>query len=245
MTIEEQTRTVILWDLPVRLVHWAFVGLMPALWWTARNGKLDLHEKIGMTMLGLVVFRLLWGVVGSSTARFASFVRGPAAVMAYLRGMRSSDSVPIVGHNPLGGLSVIALLGLLGAQVTLGLFAQDTDGIFSGPLNHLVSWDTASTMSAAHGLVFNLILLFVVVHIAAIAFYRIAKRDNLVGPMVSGRKRFAESIVAPRIAPLWRALVIAAIASTIAVWLAWGAPPWGSPFPWDKPADVVDEQSYM
>lgn len=246
--MSEASTSVRLWDLPVRLVHWSFVALMPALWWTAEKGNLGLHLKLGLVMLGLVVFRILWGLFGSSTARFASFVRGPAEIREFLVASRSGTAPPVVGHNPLGALSVIALLGLLALQVGLGTVAQDTDAVASGPLNHLVSWDVATAASEAHEVVFNLLLALVILHLAAILYYRFVKRDNLVAPMVTGRKAFAAAVPAPRIAPLWRALVVALVAAGVAVWISWGVPPWGARWPWDQPPPPpagLSEESYM
>lgn len=214
-----------LWDLPVRLAHWSYVVLIGALWWSAENGKIDLHVTLGLIMLGIVVFRLLWGLVGSSTARFSSFVKGPRAVIAYVKGLRGDHSAtPVVGHNALGGWSVLALLGLLALQVGLGLFAQDTDGQYSGPLNHLVSYNTGETIGHLHGFVFNVILGVAGIHIAAIAFYLFVKKDNLVRPMVTGSRTFAVAVDQPAVAPLWRALVCAVLAALLAVWLGYGAP---------------------
>ena len=235
-----------LWDLPVRLVHWSFVIGIAVMWWSAENHRLDLHFKVGLVLLGLVVFRLLWGLVGSSTARFASFVKGPGAIRAYLARHKDGTAEHAVGHNPLGALSVIGLLGILGLQIGLGLFAQDTDAVNSGPLNFLVSYDTAKSISHFHGFVFNLILALVAIHIAAILYYRFIKRDNLVSPMITGRRVFETSVAAPRIAPLWLALVCAALAAALAVWVSWGFPPFATPFPWDRPVQQVpDASSYM
>jgi len=213
-----------LWDLPIRLVHWSFVALLPGLWWTAENGEMDLHIKLGMVMLILVVFRILWGLFGSSTARFARFVRGPITVGRYLRGLFGKEGEPIVGHNPLGALSVIALLLLLGAQVTLGLFASDTDGLYYGPLNSLLGYDAAETATELHELGFNVILAVVVIHVLAIVFYLTVKRDNLVTPMITGRKRYAGPVTAPKIAPWWRGVLCLAIAWGVAGWVWSGAP---------------------
>lgn len=210
-----------LWDLPVRLVHWSFVGLLPALWWTAENGKIDTHIQLGMVMLILVLFRILWGLFGSSTARFAHFVHGPIGVGRYLSGRQSE---PVVGHNPLGALSVVALLSLLGAQVAFGLFASDTDGLYYGPLNSLVGYDAAEKLTEWHELGFNIILAVVILHVAAIVFYLIVKRDNLVGPMITGRKRYTAPVAAPKIAPWWRAVLCLVIAWAIAGWVWSGAP---------------------
>ncbi|MBC2666858.1 cytochrome b/b6 domain-containing protein [Novosphingobium flavum] len=243
----DATRSIALWDLPVRLVHWSFVVLMPALWWTAEKGNIKLHVTIGLIMLGLVLFRLVWGLVGSSTARFAGFVRGPASIRAYIASARAGTAEHVVGHNPLGALSVLGLLGLLTLQVGLGTIAQDTDAVASGPLNHLVSYDTAVAASKAHELVFNLILALIVLHIAAILFYRFVKQEKLVAAMITGRKWVPAGITAPRMAPLWRGLVVAVIAAVVAVWISWGVPPWGARWPWDKPPPVegLSEDSYM
>ena len=108
-----------IWDLPTRLFHWMLAGLVGFSWWTAETHRDDLHIWSGMAILTLLIFRILWGFVGSSTARFANFVRGPRAVFGYLRGDWKG-----VGHNPLGAISVVALLGLLMVQVGLGLIAQ-------------------------------------------------------------------------------------------------------------------------
>ena len=213
-----------LWDLPIRLIHWGLVGLLVALWLSAENGAIGLHKTLGLIVLGLLVFRLIWGFIGSSTARFAGFLRGPARVRAYLRGLSDPDHAPVVGHNPLGGWSVVALLSLLSAQVALGLVTQDTDGVESGPLNHLVSYDTAELARDLHEIGFNLILALVAVHLAAIAFYRFVRKDNLITPMITGRRQFAVPVTAPVIATWWRAILCAVIAAALAGWIALGAP---------------------
>lgn len=213
-----------LWDLPVRLVHWSFVALLPGLWYTAENGDMETHLKIGMVTLILVVFRILWGLVGTSSARFSHFVRGPITIGRYLRGLFSKAGEPIVGHNPLGAISVIALLLLLGGQIVLGLVAQDTDGLFSGPLNYLVEYDTAERARELHELGFNVILAVVVLHVAAILFYLAVKRDNLVGPMITGRKHYPAAVAAPTRVPAWRVAVCLLIAWGIGGWVWSGAP---------------------
>jgi cytochrome b len=214
-----------LWDWPVRLVHWMFVLLLPALWWTAEEGDLTLHKQLGMIMVILLGFRILWGLVGSSTARFGTFLRGPVTVGRYVRSLFGrAPGEPAVGHNPLGGWSVVLLLLLLCWQVGLGLIAQDTDGIESGPLNHLVSYDTAEWARETHELGFNLILALVAIHVLAVLFYLVVKRDNLVGPMFTGRRRFAADLAAPRIAPWWLALICLFLAWAFGGWIWAGAP---------------------
>lgn len=234
--------TAALWDVPVRVTHWSFAALLPVLWWSAETGRLDLHTTLGLVMLGLVAFRVMWGVVGSKTARFASFLRGPRTVLAYTRGLRGGTNAPVIGHNPLGGWSVAALLGLLALQVTLGLFAQDTDAVQSGPLNYRVSWDVATALTEAHEVVFNLIIGFVALHVGAIAYYRVVKADDLVRPMLTGRKSFPAGTAVPALAPLWRAAACAALAVALAWWVSTGGP-----LPWEEPpaADVPAAADYM
>ena len=125
------------WDLPTRLVHWLVVLGVALSWWTGETGRLEWHRWSGYGLLGLVAFRIYWGFFGSSTARFRQFLRGPRTVIGYLRGAWP----PAPGHNPLGALSVLALLALLATQIVLGLFAVDVDGIESGPLSLYVSFD--------------------------------------------------------------------------------------------------------
>ncbi len=213
-----------LWDLPVRLIHWAFVGLMIALWWTWKTERMSLHVWLGNITLGLVVFRLLWGVMGSSPARFASFVKGPRAVTRYLGALFSKSAEPVVGHNPLGGWSVIALLGVLAAEVTLGLFAADTDGLNSGPLNYKVSDSLGETLTHWHGVVFYVLLALIAVHLAAIAFYFLVKRENLIGPMITGARTLPERVTPPRFAPLWRLAVCIVVTMGVMWWVSAGAP---------------------
>ena len=207
-----------LWDFPVRLVHWGLAALLPSLWWTWRSGDLVLHQKLGLVALGLLLFRILWGIFGSSTARFTHFVKGPREIAAYLRGRSTSN----VGHNPLGALSVIALLGLMIVEVGFGLIAQDVDGEESGPLAQYVSYETADWARGWHALLFNIIVALVAAHVLAILFYLIVKRDNLVGPMVTGRKAFKAGVSEPRMAPAWRMVVAAAVAAGAAWWISAG-----------------------
>lgn len=213
-----------LWDWPVRVVHWSFVLLMPALWWTWKSNQMALHERLGYLTLALVLFRLFWGLFGSEPARFATFVKGPRAIAAYLSKLFSKHGEPSVGHNPLGGLSVIALLSLIVAEVGIGLFTQDTDGIESGPLTRYVSYDFADGARRWHGQVFDILLVFIALHLCAIAFYLVVKRENLIGPMLTGRRRLADTVRAPALAPWWRILPGAAIGLGAAWWVSLGAP---------------------
>jgi cytochrome b len=173
---------IAVWDRPVRIVHWLLVILIPFSWWTAEEEMLDWHQRSGIALLGLLVFRIAWGLIGSSTARFSSFVRGPGTILSYLRGRVASP----IGHNPLGALSVLALLGALALQIGLGLFSADDDWLWPGPLTGLIGEELAEDMAEWHEAAFNLLLAVIALHVAAIAFYLLVKRRNLVTPMVTG-----------------------------------------------------------
>lgn len=191
---------------------------MPALWWTAEEHRLELHYLLGEVMLGLILFRIIWGLIGGSTARFAGFVRGPGAIVAYLRGRHRGS----VGHNPLGALSVLALLLLIATIVGLGLFATDEDGLHPGPLAHLVTFDSAVILAERHEQLFNILLGFIGLHVAAILFYLIVRRDNLVVPMVTGTREAGSGEAPMAAAPAWRFIVAAAIAAGLTLWIAGG-----------------------
>jgi cytochrome b len=204
------------WDLPVRLFHWAIVLLVPALWATHEWELMDIHILLGEIMLGLVLWRLLWGVLGSSTARFTGFVKGPGAVLRYLTG-KSGRSF---GHNPLGGWSVVAMLLLLAVQVGLGLFAIDEDALYGGPLSHLVSYETARTLAHRLESVFCILVGLIAVHVLAILYYLVVKRDDLVTPMVTGRRVAVETEAVLVPAPLWRFLLSVVLAAGLTLIIA-------------------------
>jgi cytochrome b len=174
------------WDVPVRACHWLIVLFVAASWWTAETKRMDWHRYSGYALLALVTFRVYWGFFGSSTARFSQFVRGPGTVMSYLKGRWAS----VPGHNPLGALSVLALLGLLLTQIVLGLFAVDVDGIESGPLSTYVSFDTGRVAADWHDALFEALLWVIGLHIVAVLFYLIYKKENLVGTMLHGMRAF-------------------------------------------------------
>ena len=219
---QNKSLTIRLWDLPVRLFHWSVVLLVPAMWGTYKTGKMDLHIKLGLALVFIVGFRIIWGFLGSQTARFASFVKGPGAILAYLRSGRGPDGGPVLGHNPLGALSVLGLLGLMAAQVTLGLFATDTDATYSGPLNYRVGSDLAEKLTDLHEVGFNLIVLMVIIHLGAVIFYTVVKKERLVPPMVTGKKTYEEPVVQPKGAPLWRLAVALVLAGGLTWWVYHG-----------------------
>ncbi|MDB5418766.1 MAG: Ni/Fe-hydrogenase 1 b-type cytochrome subunit [Phenylobacterium sp.] len=210
-----------LWDGPTRIVHWALVALIAFAWWSAEAGKMDWHRLAGYAVLALLAFRLIWGFVGSASARFSSFVRGPAATLAYARTLPSRLTAELPGHNPLGAWSVLAILAVLIAQVVSGLFAVDIDSIEAGPLSDRVSYDTGRLLAKWHHWTFSALEALVVLHVAAVVFYLAYKRANLVRAMISGRQHFAQD---PKLAfaPAWRAAVVALVAGALAWWVATG-----------------------
>lgn len=208
------------WDAPTRLVHWLFVFCVAFAWWTVENDRMDWHYWSGLTLLGLLVFRIYWGFAGPETARFTQFIKGPGAVIGYMPKLLKPNYRAAFGHNPLGALSVVAILLALITQVTLGLFASDTDGLESGPLSRYVDYDFAKDAGDLHEDFFNILLVLIGLDIAAIVFYLVIKRTNLIGPMFTGRRR-AENVEGPATGiapvPLWRL----AIGVGIAVGVVW------------------------
>lgn len=209
------------WDAPTRLVHWLFVFCVAFSWWTVENDRMDWHYLSGLTLLGLLVFRIYWGFAGPETARFAQFVKGPRAVIGYMPKLFKPNYRAAFGHNPLGALSVLAILGALITQVTLGLFASDTDGLESGPLSRYVDYDFSKDAGDLHEDFFNVLLILIGLHIAAIVFYLVIKRTNLIGPMFTGKRNAANvegpaSGIAP--VPLWR-FAIGVVLAVAVVWL--------------------------
>lgn len=201
---ENQTCKVLVWDLPVRLFHWSLVGAVALAWLSAEQGRMGVHLWCGYAILVLVSFRLLWGFSGSTHARFSDFVRGPRAILRYL----SAPPLPgqMLGHNPLGGWSVLALLALLLAQAGSGLFANDDISTY-GPLYEWVSSRTSRLLTRLHHLNFNILLALVALHISAIVFYRLVKGEDLIHPMLHGYKAVECSDVPPaRAANPWLAL---------------------------------------
>ena len=210
-----QSRRV--WDLPTRLLHWLLAVLFVFSWWSAETRRMDWHQRSGLAICGLIVFRLLWGLFGSSTAQFAQFVRGPRAVWSHLRTAGGGDLV--LGHNPLGGWSVVVLLVVLVFQVVTGTIAVDIDGIESGPLSYLVNFDQGRVAAALHEQSFNVLLLLVGLHIAAVLFYLGVRRRNLIAAMITGRQGMAMGRGAATMtpAPWWRA-VLALLVSMVFAW---------------------------
>lgn len=173
-----------LWDLPTRIFHWALALCVTGSFITAKIGgnAMVWHGRIGIAVVGLLVFRLVWGFAGSTYARFSQFVRGPDAIKAYLRGQWQG-----AGHNPLGALSALAMLAMLTLLVATGLFAND-DIAFEGPLYALVGKELSDRVVGIHRLIEPVIILLVLAHLAAIFYYVRIRKDSLIAPMITGWK---------------------------------------------------------
>jgi cytochrome b len=193
-------KKILVWDLPIRLFHWLLVGCLCFSFITAMVEDLqdtELHMMSGYATLALILFRLGWGFLGGTYARFAQFLKGPRACMTYLRQLFSAGSSPAsdtepdlnysLGHNPVGGLMIVIMLVIILVQITTGLFAND-DILYEGPLAYKVSEEISSQLTALHKQNYYLLLFLIFVHLSAIAFYRVFKRQNLVGPMLTGYK---------------------------------------------------------
>lgn len=206
-----------IWDIPTRLFHWLLVLLVIAAFITVKIGgnAMIWHGRIGLAIIGLLVFRIVWGFVGSTYARFFQFVRGPAAIRAYLKGEWRGQ-----GHNPFGALSVLALLGVLMLQAATGLFSND-DIAFEGYLVQLVGSELSSKITGIHHLFEKVLMLLVALHIGAITFYARVKKQNLVKPMISGWAEGSPEQSARGGNPI--AFVVAILIAVGAVWSVSGA----------------------
>lgn len=219
-----------IWDLPVRAFHVLLIGLVGLSWYTAETmhvfsfgaqegpSQFALHRWSGYSVLALILFRVVWGIVGSTTARFSHFLAGPGSVLAYVRSLIRGGSADIVGHNPIGGWSVVLMLALLLSQAVIGLMAsEDTYGL-EGPLDHLVGKENSLWLGGIHHLLFEGILVVVGIHIVAVFGYLAFKRDNLITPMITGRstKDVGEPLT---FRPVWLALAILVVCATL-IWAA-------------------------
>ena len=227
-------RRQFVWDLPTRLFHWSLVVLIGFSWWSAEYRDIDWlhrsgmewHRISGLIVCGLLIFRILWGLFGTSTARFTQFVKGPKAIWAYLRPAKDEAKVETLGHNPLGAISVVALLLLLLVQITSGLFATDEDMMESGPLSSFVNFDQSRVAAAIHHISFSLLQLLVLVHIIAILFYLFVKKRNLTGTMITGHQPATDkSGAAAKPGSRWLLLLAILLSAGLASWIGYGVPP--------------------
>lgn len=221
------------WDLPVRLFHWGMVGCVALAFYTMKTDgapflfPIDIHSRAGYVLIGLLLFRWLWGWLGTPHARFASFLHSPRTLLGYGRRLLTGRPPAYAGHNPLGGLMVVVMLLSLSFQALSGLFLSD-DIFFSAPLNGWVDRDTARTLQGLHHLNANLLMGLIAAHLLALVVHRLLG-ERLVGAMFTGRKRLhdvpedARIVQRPRRrGALWLALGLALLAALPVLWL-WNA----------------------
>ena len=208
---------VAIWDRATRAWHWLIVLGIPAMWLTAELNLFSIHKTLGIVLAGLLVFRLLWAILGSRTSRATEWIGSPQRLAAYVSALPRKGYRRTVGHNPLGGLSVIALFLTLSAQLASGLIAVDTDGLNSGPLARFVSYDIGREAADFHETAFNVLLGLIVLHITAVLAYAGLKRVNLIGSMITGKGRATGE---PNSTPAaWRLIAAIAAAGAITYWL--------------------------
>lgn len=208
-----------IWDLPTRLFHWLIVLLLPCSYISMRLNRMELHMAIGHVVLALLLFRLVWGFVGSDTSKFRNFLASPVRAFRHLAriGVREPDTE--MGHNAAGGWMVLLMLVLLLVQVGSGLCAND-GGATYGPLAGYVGDAWSDRLSFVHALNFKLILAAVTLHVIAIASYGVLKGQNLLRPMWTGKKRMPAATRAPRLASPLLALLILLVAAAASAIIA-------------------------
>ena len=212
------------WDWSIRVFHWVLVLMIAGMWWTAEQGYMQWHKWLGARLTGLLVYRLVWGIVGPKTARLHTLIPRVSALVDYLKSLRTSKHRRSFGHSPLGGLAVLTLLGLLWVQTGTGLFSVDVNGLASGWFGHWISFDLGRNIADIHEQVFDLLLAMIGLHLLAIAGYAIFLRTNLVTPMITGKQDTDDAsernsdVTAP-VARVMIALVLAACSIAGIVWL--------------------------
>ena len=206
-------KRVLVWDLPTRLFHWLLVIMVGTSFVTGKMGGnvMQYHEWSGFVILALLLFRVAWGFVGSRESRFAMFIRDPATVFHYAKSFLHRNSPRYLGHNPLGGWSIVAMLLALVIQAATGLFANDNIAT-EGPLYLWVSRETSDWLTSVHKLNQQIIIALVSIHLFAVLLHLFFKRENLVTPIITGIKEWDREVAEPTSGRTWLAAVIAALA---------------------------------
>ena len=176
--------------------------LLPVLYFSAKADRWDIHVRAGSIMLALILFRIAWGFLGSTTARFADFVKGPAAAIGHLRELLGRDRPREAGHNPVGGAMVVMLLFAVLLQAGAGLFSADTDtGMVNGPLANAIADRWVDRLTSFHKFWINVLLAMVALHVLAAVVYLVWKKQNLIGAMITGRKPLDDVVPPGKPAP--------------------------------------------
>ena len=203
------SRAVLVWDAPTRLFHWLVAVLVAAAYATWRLNWMVWHGWVGEALLALLLFRLLWGFFGSETARFSRFLTSPRTALQHVRYALLREPDRQVGHNPAGGWVVVVLLALLLAETLTGLYVAN-DIADEGSLTEIVPAPVANAISAAHAILWDVLLALIAFHVLAIAAYAVAKGQNLLLPMITGTKVLPASVRAPRMGSYALAAVLLA-----------------------------------
>lgn len=211
--------TLKVWDIYLRLFHWLLAMSIVVSFVSVRMDKMDIHFISGHVILALMIFRILWGFFGSRTAMFLYFIKGPGAILRYLRASNSDEFKPMIGHSPLAALSVIALIVVISAQVLTGLMSDD-EMFLQGPLAQFVSYEAAYQATTYHAYIAKFIFGLVILHLLAIAFYKFVKKENLVKPMLTGAKELKTDEIGRGEANTDRSPIVAAIAILISLAIA-------------------------
>jgi len=214
------TEKHLIWDLPLRIFHWSFAVVILAGWYTAEQGAdlVEIHMKLGFVAIGLLIFRVLWGVIGPKHARFSQFLPSPKKLLSYLRNSSSQKTIP--GHNPLGAMMVVLMILLISVQAISGLFIDD-DVFSSGPYYGSISNELEKIMRFLHHNTFDFMIAAIGLHLAAVAYYWRVKKQNLVLPMITGKKSAdqVEAIDAIPHSKIILACVLAACCIGFVYWL--------------------------
>lgn len=211
----------LVWDLPLRLFHWLFAVSILASWYTSeQEGEMvNIHMQLGYFILGLVIFRLVWGFVGSKHSRFIQFLPTPMRIKIYMAKSNNKEQAHYAGHNPLGSLMVFLMILLVLLQAISGLFIND-DIFSSGPYYGVLSEEMGKVMKYIHHNAFDFMIVAMALHIAAILYYRFNKKIDLVTPMITGKK-LTEDIKPEDIIPHSKTLLGIGIAIIIAAFIYW------------------------
>ena len=201
MTIDSLSKTkntkgrLLIWDIGVRLSHMAMILLISISWWTGNEGGvyLQYHFWSGYCLLVIILFRTIWGFIGSTPARFSYFLQSPRVVFSFVRTLVRGKETRFLSHNPLGACMVIFLLATIFVQVTTGFFSDDE--LFNeGPFRKYVTGQIAGFLTNLHHLNFTVLLVLIAVHVVAVILHEIIKKDRLIWAMIIGRKKWDRNI---------------------------------------------------
>lgn len=218
--MDKQTSKIKVWDIYIRTFHWLLLICILISFISFRLDEMEIHFISGHCVLALLIFRVIWGVIGSRTALFHTFIKGPGAVVSYVKNPSSEKFKGMIGHSPIAALSVIAMLGIISLQVATGLISDD-EILLQGPLAKYVSGEMSYQATTYHGINAKLIIGLIVLHLAAIAFYRFIKKDDIVKPMVTGQKEVAEDYAEKAPSLDEKKPILAAMAILVAVAIAY------------------------